>query len=455
MLLLDYPEWSNFNINDYMFVMNMVKLTPELQGMSDLLDDESFEEPILKKFNTRRGRPSVPLRVYTRMMVLKFFLGLSYENLTPVITRTPMYKIFCHIPMDQDVPTPTALMKITKKYGEDSIQEINESLVVKLKELKLVKGNRIRVDSTVVEGNICHPTDAGLLFEGVRRIHEAVSRCRKFCGETVRRTNKVVSEQKKKLLSISKVARRRSEEKVSEVRKIVQEMAQCAKQEISKAKKQLGKFRAENKREQQLLNNIHSTCSKLETVIEQAESIDKGEVNIKGRLVSYHDPDVHPIKKGKLGKQIQFGMISQIEEAENGIIAGYQVYKGNPSDKTLMPDAMESHKKVFGKAPREVTADRGYYTSKLDGDLHKMGVKHVCVPKIGRKSKVREAQENTLKFKELKSWRAGIEARISCLKRSFGFSRSMLRGISGAKTWCGYGIFAHNLRQAARLMISS
>lgn len=95
--------------------------------------------------------------------------------------------------MDQDVPTPTALMKITKKYGEASIQEINESLVVKLKELKIVKGNGIKVDSTVVEGNIYHPTDAGLLFEGVRRTHEAVSRCRKFCGETVRRTNKVVS----------------------------------------------------------------------------------------------------------------------------------------------------------------------------------------------------------------------------------------------------------------------
>lgn len=73
MLLLDYLEWSNFNINDYMFVMNMVKLTAELQGMSDLLDDESFEKPILNKFNRRRGRPSVPLRVYIRMMMLKFF----------------------------------------------------------------------------------------------------------------------------------------------------------------------------------------------------------------------------------------------------------------------------------------------------------------------------------------------------------------------------------------------
>lgn len=278
MLLLDYPKWSNFNINDYMFVMNMVKLTPELQAMSDLLDDDSLEEPILENFYTRRGRPTVP-----------------------VITRTPMYKIFCHIPMDQDAPTPTALMKITKKYGESSIQEINESLVVKLKDLSLVKGNRIRVDSTVVEGNIFHPTDAGLLFEGIKRINEAVSRCRKLCGETVRKTSKVIAEQKQKLLSINKVAKRRSQEKVTEVRKIVQEISQSAKQEISKAKKQLTKFRPENKHEQQLINYIHSTCSKLETIIAQAESVDKGKSNIKERLVSYHDSDVHPNTQRKTG----------------------------------------------------------------------------------------------------------------------------------------------------------
>ncbi|MEA4962398.1 transposase [Lutispora sp.] len=176
---------------------------------------------------------------------------------------------------------------------------------------------------------------------------------------------------------------------------------------------------------------------------------------MKERLVSYHDSDVHPIQKGKAGKKVQFGMVSQIEEAENGIIVGYQVYKGNPSDKTLMPDAIDNHKKIFGKPPREVSADRGYYTSKLDDDLHGAGVKNVCVPKIGKKSKAREAEENTAKFKELKSYRAGVEARISCLKHSFGFGRSMLRGISGAKTWCGYGFFAHNLRQAARLMVNS
>ena len=455
MLLLDYPKWEQFSFVDYQFVMNIVSLTPELQAMSDLLDDESFETHIITRFNTRRGRPTVPVRVYIRMMVLKIYLGLSYENLVPVIAKTPMYKVFCHIPMDQDVPTDTALMKITKRYGEESIQEINDILVTKLIELKLVKGKRIRVDSTVVEGNISHPTDAGLLFEGVRKIHEVVSRCRKLCGETVRKKSKTLSDLKQKLLSINKVAKRRNGDKVAEVRKIVLEMAQAAKKEITKAKKQLNKFRAENNREQQVINDIHSSCSKLETVITQAESVSNGDVHIKERLVSYHDPDVHPIRKGKAGKPVQFGVIAQIEEAENGIIIGHQVYKGNPSDKTLMPDAIAQHKKLFGKAPREVTADRGYYQTKLDDELHRQGVKHVCVPKIGTKSKARQAHESSPKFKELKSWRAGVEARISCLKRSFGFGKSMLRGISGARTWCGYGVFAHNLRQAARLLICS
>lgn len=69
--------------------------------------------------------------------------------------------------------------------------------------------------------------------------------------------------------------------------------------------------------------------------------------------------------------------------------------------KTLMTDAIENNKKIFGKPPCEVSADRGYYTSKLDENLHCIGVKNVCVPKIGQKSKSREAEEKIAKIKQL------------------------------------------------------
>ncbi len=53
----------------------------------------------------------------------------------------------------------------------------------------------------------------------------------------------------------------------------------------------------------------------------------------------------------------------------------------------------------------------------------------------------------------LKRWRSSIEGRISCLKRRFGLNRSMLSGYRKTQIWTGLGIFAHNLRQAAKLMV--
>ena len=37
------------------------------------------------------------------------------------------------------------------------------------------------------------------------------------------------------------------------------------------------------------------------------------------------------------------------------------------------------------------------------------------------------------------------EGRINHIKRSYGWNRTELTGINGARTWCGHGVFAHNL----------
>ncbi len=105
----------------------------------------------------------MPVRVYIQMMFLKHYTGLSYEDLVPEVTHNLMYRFFCRIPLEQKVPDPTALMKITTKYGEEVIEEINQNLLESLAQKKLIKGRRTRIDTTVVEANIAHPTDAGLL----------------------------------------------------------------------------------------------------------------------------------------------------------------------------------------------------------------------------------------------------------------------------------------------------
>jgi hypothetical protein len=46
-------------------------------------------------------------------------------------------------------------------------------------------------------------------------------------------------------------------------------------------------------------------------------------------------------------------------------------------------------------------------------------------------------------------WRTGAEGRISCIKRDFGCRRTRMDSLTGARTWTGHGIFAHNLTKLA------
>lgn len=170
MLILDYPEWNQPTVAQVLIPKAAYQLTPELEKIDKLLQDESYEDPIINRSNTQRGRPTVPVRAYIRMMFLKHYAGLSYEDLVQEVTHNLMYRFFCRIPIEQKVPDATALMKITTKYGEEVIDEMNLRLLKSLVQKKLIKGRKTRVDSTVVKANIVHPTDAG---SAVRRRKKA------------------------------------------------------------------------------------------------------------------------------------------------------------------------------------------------------------------------------------------------------------------------------------------
>jgi IS5 family transposase len=452
MLILDYPEWIQPTIAQVLIPKAAYMLTPELDKIDKLLQDETFEAPIIEQFNTQRGRPTVPVRAYLRMMFLKHYTGLSYEDLVSEVTHNLMYRFFCRIPIEQKVPDATALMKITTKYGEEVVDEINQRLLKSLVEKKLIKGRKLRVDTTVVEANITHPTDAGLLYKGVKKLTKAVTRIKQACGKTARQSTKQIGKMKEHLLSISKVLRRRTEDTRKEVREITGKMATEARKVLKSVERMARKLVPETPQDHKMIGNLLDTAKNVQKIVDQSEAVNAGNTKLADRLVSLDDTDARPIVKGKLGKHVEFGYKLQVQETEDGIVTGYQLYKGNPCDKVLVDDALQKHQDIFGKAPRELTMDRGYYDSDNEELAYKAGVKNVCIPKIGRKSKERAQFEKSRTFQRLKRWRAGIEGRISCLKRRFGLTRSMLRGYRKTQTWSGLGIFAHNLRQAVKLM---
>jgi IS5 family transposase len=170
------------------------------------------------------------------------------------------------------------------------------------------------------------------------------------------------------------------------------------------------------------------------------------------RVVSLHDPDARPISKGRLGRPVEFGYKAQIVDNEDGVIVDHNVECGNPPDAPMLAPAIERIARRAGRVPRAVTADRGYGEAAVEDALHAIGVRHVVLPRKGKPNAQRREIQNRRAFRKLVRWRTGCEGRISCAKRDFGLARTRIDGLHGARTWCGHGIFAHNLVKIAGLL---
>ncbi|MCF6094529.1 ISNCY family transposase [Microaerobacter geothermalis] len=430
-------------------------LPAELAIIDELLDDERFMQPFIEKHPTKSkmGRPTYPIEKYLRLMFLKFKYNLGYESLIKEVGDSITWRRFCRIAIDEPMPDPSTLIYARKRYGDEVVEQINEALLEKLKEREILKHRKLRTDTTVVESDIHHPTDATLLQDGVKVITRLVQKIRKVASHAAQGFEDRTSEIKEKILSIGKVLRRRTRESWEEVNEITQEVIEVTEAVLDQAKSVAEKIldkgkQVVNQNKQKLTDAIDLTGK----LLEQAKQVVSGTRVIPDRIVSVFDPQARPIKKGKLSKVTEFGYKVRIDETESGFVTGYAVYEGNPADDELLVPAVEEHIRRFGHAPKAVATDRGFGSKKNEIKLTERGVRRVSIPRKGKKSQKRKEEEQQLWFKDLQRYRAAGEAKISLLKRKYGLGRSRYRGLVGSKSWVGFGILTHNLQRAAIML---
>jgi transposase, IS5 family len=163
----------------------LLRLPAELARVDALLDDERFFAPFRPYFDLTFGRPSIPIECYLRLMFLKFRYRLGYESLCVEVTDSIGWRLFTRIGIDGRVPHPTTLMKITTRCGSEVIEQLNEALLAKANEAKLLRVGKVRADTTVVSANVERPTDSGLLTTAVGKLSRLVTRI-KTCGAAPR-----------------------------------------------------------------------------------------------------------------------------------------------------------------------------------------------------------------------------------------------------------------------------
>ena len=144
----------------------LLRLPEELARVDALLDDPVFFAPFVPFFDPRIGRPSTPMETYLRLMFLKFRYRLGYETLCREVSDSITWRRFCRIPLEGSVPHPTTLMKLTTRCGSAAVDGLNEALLAKAAEAKLLRTNRVRADTTVVPGQRVLPDRLGAAGQG-------------------------------------------------------------------------------------------------------------------------------------------------------------------------------------------------------------------------------------------------------------------------------------------------
>ena len=449
---------------DALLPSELLVLPDELARVDALLDDPVFLAHFAPFFDPRIGRPSVPIETYLRMMFLKFRYRLGYEALCREVGDSISWQRFCRIPLGTRVPHPTTLMKLTSRCGDTAVAGLNEALLAKAAEAKLLRTDKVRADTTVVEAAVAYPTDSGLLAKAVGGIARTVKRIQAAGGATRTRVRDRSRSAGQRARSIASKLRFRGavqrEEAQAAVARITGELAGIAASAISDAQRVLGNARRSLRtatgvrrgRLTQAVNDLAALVDKTARVVDQTRSRLAGVMpDSASRLVSFHDVDARPIRKGRLGKPVEFGYKAQVVDNADGVILDHTVEIGNPSDAPQLAPAIARITARVGRAPRAVTADRGYGYASVETDLHDLGVRSVAIPRASKPSTARREFEHRKAFRDKVKWRTGCEGRINHLKRSYGWNRTELTTLTGARTWCGHGVFAHNLVKISAL----
>jgi IS5 family transposase len=328
--------------------------------------------------------------------------------------------------------------------------------------LKVTRGRKLRVDSTVVETTIHHPTDSRLLGDGVRvldpfRVPRLLRRAKTVVGEQAalgQETFRTRTRSVRRLAQqIHRVARRKGEAAAEELQRAYRQLigiAQASRRQAQRVRAVLAD--REDAPARRLVEHLDHVLPLVDHAITQAiRRVLDGEVVPAGeKPLSLFEPHTRLITRHKSGKPVEFGCKLVLDEVDGGIVSRDDVVAEAGLDHPHLKESLAGHRARFGRAPDLLAGDRGLYSAANEELARQVGVERVVPPQAGRLSRQRQEYERQPWFRRGFRFRAGIEGRISVLKRGDELGRCRDHGAEGLGRWVGWGIVTANLATIAR-----
>jgi len=434
------------------------EMEPELAQIDKVLDDEAIYQMVKADLSQRypqterTGRPSTPVEVILRMLVVKHLYNLSYEKTEKAVKDSLVLRRFCRAYFE-DVPDDTTLIRWSNQIKPETLKALHERVVQIARELKVTKGRKLRTDGTVVETNIHYPTDSSLLNDGVRVLSRYLKQAQKIVGQTMELGKDVFRDRSRSVRRIKREIEGVARKGTDKTRPLYQKIVKITQASVRQAQVVMEHLQhQQDKASEKLHGQLQTLVNHTQQVLEQTiRRVFKQEsVPASEKLVSLFEAHTDIIKRGKAGHPTEFGHKVWFDEVDGGIVSDYRILDGNPADSEQWRVSIDRHIERFGKAPRQASADRGVYSEPNETYATQRGVKRVILPKAGYKSQKRREHERQSWFRRGRHYHAGIEGRISVLKRKHGLDRCLNRGDIGFERWVGWGVIANNLTSIGR-----
>ncbi|MGB2888946.1 MAG: ISNCY family transposase [Candidatus Acidiferrales bacterium] len=441
-----------------------------MKQADQVLDDEALLETVhqaqgRRRPNSRlRGRKQTPAEVTLRLAVLKHMRNWSFEQTEREVRANVVYRQFTRIGAEK-VPDAKTIARLVQTLGAEVLKQIHQRLVEVAREKKVVRGRKLRVDTTAVETNIHYPTDSSLLGDSARVLTRTMKKITEVTGKAGTRLRDRMRTIRLRVMEIARTSRSQGPQLERKMKQGYRKLLTATRKVVNQAKR----FQEEivrgvkHVRDGQqkvklrvLREDLEKMLPRVKQVIRQTKArVLGGDVHVPGKLVSVFEPSTEVIRRGKASKPNEFGKMVKIQEAENQIVTDYEVFEKRPSDSDLLVPAVEKHQVQFGRVPRLVAGDAAFYSASNERELEEMGVKQISVPNRSTKSAERRRHQKKRSFRKGQKWRTGSEGRISVLKRRHGLNRCRYRGDVGMQRWVGLAVIADNLINIGRFLAAN
>jgi IS5 family transposase len=393
-----------------------------------------------------------------RILICQVVEGDSLREIVVRIDDSNFLRRFVRID-DGPMMDYTTFCNLKNSIRNDTWKAVNRCLAEHAVQSELIDGDKLRLDTTAVETNIHWPTDSSLLWDVYRTLDRLIRQAREIDPGAVG-TRRLQARRAKRLQQ--KISRRaankgRSAQQLKplymQLIRMVEDLfgwARSVRQTL--AERERFDSVLETAKAAAIVQQIDHFIVLGEQVVDQARRrvLESERVPNEEKLFSIFEEHTELLKRGKAGKDVEFGHMIQIQQVDGKFITDYDVFDKRPVEYELLESVLESHKQLFGRYPDELAGDKGYYESMDAIDRLQRKVPMVSIAKKGRRTPEETEREHDLLFRLAQRFRAGVEGTISFLKRMLRLARCFNKGWEHFISTIGQTILAHNLLILAR-----